>query len=163
MDFNSIFDVINKNILKKYDDMGKYSNLSINHSMLNGKIKEISLKFIPEDKKIQYLGYEMTNPGVLDVYVDLNTDISCDNDGENSDCMRDSANFIGLDPWQFINNVIYPYIEKKYLKLINIRIHEFPFVNFIVRNSQKQTLFYDNRDLNDFRLSKNPIIWKKVD
>lgn len=165
MDLKKIIDFLNKRISDKYDDFDKYSNLVIDHSILNGKIKKISLDFMSKDKKIEYKGYEMVNSGVLVVNIDLNTDMSYDIDDDYSD-FYGLENFIGFDLWQLINNIIFPYINKKYFRLIGIRLSDMPFIDFVFRNSKGQTLFYHEEDMEDFDfLSKtpNPMIWKKVD
>jgi len=163
MSLKSITDIINKNLPKKYTDFGKFSNLVIDHSMLEGKIKEISLDFIPKNEKITYDGYEMIEPGILEVNIVLNIDETCGIDDDPSDCLDYAGNYIGLDPWQFINNVIFPYVSKKYLNLMGFSFKDVPYVDFVVKNSQGQTLFYYDEDLDTFIGSKNPTIWKKVD
>lgn len=162
MEITRITDLINQNLSKKPKDLGKYSNLVIDHSMLEGKIKEITLDFLPQNEEITYDGYKMKNPGVLVVNIDLNTDLACEIDDRPEDCIEMASDFLGFDGWHFINSVVYPYVSKKYLNLFGFSFKDFPYIDFVVRNRQKQTLFYHDEDMETFIGSKNPIFWEKI-
>lgn len=164
MNFERITDILNKTIPKKYNDLFKYSPLVVNLNMLNGKIKDIRLGFRPQQEKIEFNGYEMINPGVLVVNIDLNTDLTCEIDDRPEDCIEMASDFLGFDGWHFINSVIYPYVSKKYFNLFGFSFKDFPYIEISVNNKYGETLFYDEIDVNSLSVKKvNPYIWKRID
>ena len=74
MDFNLMNNMFNKIMPKSYDDIAKYSNMVMDHEVLDGKIKDIELDFVPSKEPIKYGGYEMIQPGTLVINVILNTE-----------------------------------------------------------------------------------------
>ena len=66
--------MFNKIMPKSYGDLAKYSNMVMDHEVLDGKIKDIELDFVPSKEPIKYGGYEMIQPGTLVINVILNTE-----------------------------------------------------------------------------------------
>lgn len=161
MNFEKITDLLNKTIPKKYNDLFKYSPLVVNLNMLNGKIKDIRLGFRPQEEKIEFNGYEMINPGVFLIDVDLNTDIKCNSE---KDCIEKGEKYLYFDGWSFIHKIIYPYVRDKYLKMVGISLDNIPYIEISVNNKYGETLFYDEIDVNSLSVKKvNPYIWKRID
>ena len=69
MDFNLMNNMFNKIMPKSYNDIAKYSNMVMDHEVLDGKIKNIELDFEPSKEPIKYGGYEMIQPGTLVINV----------------------------------------------------------------------------------------------
>jgi len=155
---------------KSYDDIAKYSNMVMDHEVLDGKIKSIELDFEPSEEPIKYGGYEMINPGTLIVNVFLNTEsfykISDSISGiENAYKLipeLEVDSFLEFNGYEFIKNIIFPYISQKFLRLMGLSFGDIPYVDFNLINHKGETLLSYDEDLETFVGSKNSNIWKKI-
>lgn len=170
MDFNLMSDMFNKVMPKSYDDFAKYSNMVMDHSVLDGKIKSIELDFEPSKEPIKYGGYEMKQPGTLVINVILNTEDFY----EISDSVSGLKNiyelmpelevdsFLELNGYEFIKNIIFPYISQKFLRLMGLSLGDVPYVDFNLINHRGETILNYNEDLDTFIGSENSSVWRKI-
>ena len=170
MDFNLMSDMFNKVMPKSYDDFAKYSNMVMDHNVLDGKIKSIELDFEPSKEPIKYGDYEMIQPGTLVIDVILNTEGFY----EISDSMPELKNVYKLRPeleadsflefngYEFIKNIIFPYISQKFLRLMGLSLGDVPYVDFNLINHRGETILNYDEDLDTFIGSENSSVWKKI-
>lgn len=170
MDLNLMSKTFNKVMPKSYDDIAKYSNMVMDHEVLDGKIKSIELDFEPSKEPIKYGGYEMIHPGTLIVNVFLNTEsfykISDSISGiENAYKLipeLEVDSFLEFNGYEFIKNIIFPYISQKFLRLMGLSFGDIPYVDFNLINHKGEILLSYDEDLETFVGSKNSNIWKKI-
>jgi len=170
MDLNLMSKTFNKVMPKSYDDIAKYSNMVMDHEVLDGKIKSIELDFEPSKEPIKYGGYEMIQPGTLIVNVFLNTEsfykISDSISGiENAYKLipeLEVDSFLEFNGYEFIKNIIFPYISQKFLRLMGLSFGDIPYVDFNLINHKGETLLSYDEDLETFVGSENSNIWKKI-
>tara|TARA_Y100000389_G_C17363290_1_gene464897 strand:- start:384 stop:899 length:516 start_codon:yes stop_codon:yes gene_type:complete len=170
MDFNLMSDMFNKVMPKSYDDLSKYSNMVMDHSVLDGKIKSIEIDFEPSKEPIRYGDYEMKQPGTLIVNIFLNTEdfyeISDSLPGLEKvyelrpELKADS--FLELNGYEFIKNIIFPYISQKFLRLMGLSLGDVPYVDFNLINHRGETILNYDEDLDTFIGSENSSVWRKI-
>jgi len=162
--------MFNKIMPKSYDDIAKYSNMVMDHEVLDGKIKDIELDFEPSKEPIKYGGYEMIQPGTLVINVILNTEgfyeIS-DSVPAIQDTFKlrpelEADSFLEFNGYEFIKNILFPYIEKKFLRLMGLSLGDVPYVDFNLVNHKGETILTYDEDLDTFIGSKNSSVWKKM-
>jgi len=170
MDFNLMNNMFNKIMPKSYGDIAKYSNMVMDHEVLDGKIKDIELDFVPSKEPIKYGGYEMIQPGTLVINVILNTEGFY----EISDSMPELKkvyklrpelevdSFLEFNGYEFIKNVIFPYISQKFLRLMGLSLGDVPYVDFNLINHRGETILNYDEDLDTFIGSENSSVWKKI-
>lgn len=170
MDFNLMSDMFNKIMPKSYDDFAKYSNMVMDHDVLGGKIKSIELDFEPSKEPIKYGGYEMKQPGTLVVNIFLNTEdfyeISDSVPGIEKSYELipelEADGFLEFNGYEFIKNIIFPYISQKFLRLMGLSLGDVPYIDFNLINHRGKVLVNYEEDLETFIGSENSIVWKKI-
>lgn len=173
MDLNLMSDMFNRIMPKSYEDLSKYSNMVMDHTLLDGKIKNIELKFEPSKEPIKYGGWEMRQPGTLVVNVFLNT--------ENFYGISDSIpgiekayelmpeleadTFLEFNGYEFIKNIIFPYISKKFLRLLGLSFNDIPYIEFNLINHKGDVLVNYEEDLDTYVRPYlfDKRLWKKID
>ena len=170
MDFNLMNNMFNKIMPKSYNDIAKYSNMVMDHEVLDGKIKNIELDFEPSKEPIKYGGYEMIQPGTLVINVTLNTEgfyeisdsIPSIQDAFKLHPELEADSFLQFDGIEFIKNIVFPYISKKFLRLMGLSLGDVPYVDFNLYNHKGDLLLNYDEDLDTFIGSTNDSVWKKI-
>ena len=162
--------MFNKIMPKSYDDIAKYSNMVMDHEVLDGKIKDIELDFEPSKEPIKYNGYEMIQPGTLVINVILNTEgfyeisdsVPSMQDVFNLRPELEAHSFLEFSGHEFIKNIIFPYISQKFLRLMGLSLGDVPYVDFNLINHRGETILSYDEDLDTFIGSENSSVWKKI-
>ena len=162
--------MFNKIMPKSYDDIAKYSNMVMDHNVLDGKIKDIELDFVPSKEPIRYDGYEMKQPGTLVINVILNTEgfyEIADNIPTIQDVYKlrpelEADTFLDFNGFEFIKNIVFPYISQKFLRLMGLSLGDIPYVDFNLVNHKGETILSYDEDLDTFIGSSNSNVWKKI-
>ena len=162
--------MFNKIMPKTYNDIAKYSNMVMDHEVLDGKIKNIELDFEPSKEPIKYGGYEMIQPGTLVINVILNTEgfyeisdsVPAIQDAFKLRPELEADSFLEFNGYEFIKNIIFPYISQKFLRLMGLSLGDVPYVDFNLINHKGETILSYDEDLDTFIGSENSSVWKKI-
>ena len=64
--------------------------------------------------------------------------------------------------YEFIKNIIFPYISQKFLRLMGLSLGDVPYVDFNLINHRGETILSYDEDLDTFIGSKNGSVWRKI-
>lgn len=118
-----IIQLFNK-LKSTHSDMVKYSELVMDHSILEGKLKDITFDF---------------EEPTFFINVFLNTDIKKEDCPYNG-CYEMISDYLGMDTGMYINNFILPYVENFYLKIVTEDLFDFTRIEVTIYNSEGEEL-----------------------
>ena len=74
----------------------------------------------------------------------------------------EADSFLEFNGYEFIKNIIFPYISQKFLRLMGLSLGDVPYVDFNLINHRGETILNYDEDLDTFIGSENSNVWKKI-
>ena len=74
----------------------------------------------------------------------------------------EADSFLEFNGYEFIKNIIFPYISQKFLRLMGLSLGDVPYVDFNLINHKGETILSYDEDLDTFIGSENSSVWKKI-